>query len=156
MWFGLSSYRCGLFGLTDLETSKFRSYVTRDTKWSQQWRKIINFSHWCFLAFKMTFRNFFGLFWFLWPCWCLLRPLKSKRFNFYQITHLWNFWTNLAQSSHSGIVSYHVFDRWGGFSTSGNNLSGLGSGPKEISSLLNTDQTCHWLHWRKVDCWTLP
>ena len=101
MWFGLSSYRCGLFGLTDLETSKFRNHVTRDTKWSQQWRKIINFSHWASLAFKMTFRNFFGLFWFLWPCWCLLRPLKSKRFNFYQITHLWNFWTNLAQSSHS-------------------------------------------------------
>ena len=62
MRFGLSSYYCGLFGLYDIERSKYWILFIFDTKWSQRCNKINIFPLFDSLAFKMTFTAFVGLF----------------------------------------------------------------------------------------------
>ena len=65
MRFGLSSYWCGLFGLFDLETSKYWIPLIFVIKWSQKAKKIIIFPFFVSPAFKMTFLTFVGLFQYL-------------------------------------------------------------------------------------------
>ena len=65
MRFGLSSYWCSLFGLLNLETSKYWIPLIFVTKWSQKAKKIIIFSFFHSPAFKKTFSAFVGLFQYL-------------------------------------------------------------------------------------------
>ena len=69
---GVSIYNSGLLGLHDLEASKYWIYIKIDTKWSQNWRKIINFSYSCLCGLQIdhdylcqpfsVFQEFFILF----------------------------------------------------------------------------------------------
>ena len=45
VWIAVTSYCSGLYGLYDLETSKYWIYIISETKWSQTWGKIIEFSY---------------------------------------------------------------------------------------------------------------
>ena len=65
MRYGLSSYWCGLFGLFDLETSKYWIPLIFVIKWSQKAKKIIIFPFFDSPAFKMTYLAFVGLFQYL-------------------------------------------------------------------------------------------
>ena len=107
MRFGLSGYWCSLFGLFDLETSKYWIPLIFITKWSQKAKKIIILPFFDCLAFKMTFSAFFGLFQYLMGFSLSCKAISAIQCQIFAKTMFLGFWYKFSHNL--PVCSPHPF-----------------------------------------------
>ena len=77
-WFTNFGQYSGLFGLYGLEGQTKGITQIINTSWLWVGEKIMKIHLFPYLAFGLTFKNFFGLFQFFWDPWCLRSVVVCK------------------------------------------------------------------------------